>query len=345
MSFRSSTLEALRTLVDPGADSDYGNRERSEWLDIDWSRHRRRMVLRDREVEYVDLGEGPETIVWIHGLGACWQTWLENLPFFSRTHRCVALDLPGFGRSDMPAEDISIERYAGIVDELCESLGIESASVVGNSMGGFIGAEMAVRFPRRVERLTLVSAAVFWQEYRRARPLLALAQVTEASAGRALVGSEQYLVRRPRLRAAALGFGGFRYPHLLPRELQVELLLTARRTEGFVPALRSLAGYPLRDELSRIGCPTLVVWGTDDTLVGVRHAHQLEELIPNARKVIFERTGHVPMLERPARFNRVLAEFLADDDGEAADRASRGAARAVRTSDDPRDADRDEAPA
>lgn len=317
-------MEALRTLVHPGPDSDYGARGRSEWLDVDWPAHRRRITLRDREVEYVDLGEGPATIVWIHGLGACWQTWLENLPRFARTHRCVALDLPGFGRSEMPAEEISIASFGAIVDELCERLGIASATVVGNSMGGFIGAQMAVHHARRVERLVLVSAAVFWQEYRRAQPLVALAQATEASAGRALVGAEASLVRRRRLRAAALAFGGFRYPHLLPPELQVEILRTARRTEGFVPALRALAGYPLRAELGRIDCPTLVVWGTDDTLVGVRHADDLESLITDSRKVIFERTGHVPMLERPERFNRVLADFLAVDGGPAGDGRTAG---------------------
>ena len=152
-------------------------------------------------------------------------------------------------------------------------------------------------------------------------------------------------MRRPRLRAAALGFGGFRYPHLLPPELQIELILTARRTDGFVPALRSLASYPLRDELPKIACPTLVVWGTDDTLVGVRHAHELESLIPDAGKEIFERTGHVPMLERPDRFNRVLAEFLAAGDGPAAERAAADAASAQAASSDPRETDRDEAAA
>lgn len=314
----------MRTLTHPGPESaDYGRRERSEWLDVDWSAHVRRVTVAGTEIEYADIGEGDDPILWIHGLGACWQTWLENLPFFSQTHRCIALDLPGFGRSDM-RDDISIDRYGEIVGEFCDTLGIRQATVVGNSTGGVIGAELAIKFPERVERLALVSAAVFWQEYRRAKPLVALAQTTEASVGRAIVHGQPALVRRPRLRALALAFGGFRYPHLLSRELQVELLLTARRTAGFVPALQSLGDYPLRDELPRIACPTLVVWGTDDPMVSVRHAHELESLIPNSRKEIFERTGHVPMLERPDRFNRVLAEFITetgDQDGEAGARA------------------------
>ena len=332
-----AALEAVKTLFHPGAESaDYGPRQRSEWLDMDWTQHRRRTTLKGSEVEYVDLGEG-DPIVWIHGLGACWQTWLENLPFFAKSHRCIALDLPGFGASQMPEQDISIDFFSEVVFELLDELDVKRSIVVGNSMGGFIGADMATDHPQRVERLVLVSAAVFWQEYRRAKPLLSFAQATEASLGRALISAPDRLARRPRLRAAALGFGGFRYPHLIPRELQVELIRTARRTEGFVPALGSLADYPLRDDLQHIECPTLVVWGTHDTLVGVKHAHELEDLIPDVEKVIFERTGHVPMLERPDRFNRILAEFLAKGDGQSRQDEAADARRREAGTDDPRE--------
>jgi pimeloyl-ACP methyl ester carboxylesterase len=330
-----ATLETLRTLLHPGDESaDYGARSRSEWLDIDWSEHRKRISVRGREIEYVDFGEGDEVMLFIHGLGAAWQTWLENLPFFARTHRVIAPDLPGFGRSEMPDEEISIELYGEIMHDFCEELGLSGVTVVGNSMGGFIGAELAIKAPDRVERLVVVSAAVFWQEYRRAKPLMSLAKLTEASVGGLVAAGQGRAARgRPRLRALLLGFGGMRYPHLLPRELQVELLRTCRRTQGFVPALHGLGTYPLREELPRISCPTLIIWGTDDPLVSVRHGHDMADLVPNARKVIYERTGHVAMLERPDRFNRDVAEFMAESPGrtpadEEAVRASRDRASA-----------------
>jgi pimeloyl-ACP methyl ester carboxylesterase len=309
-------LQVARTLVNPGEDSaaGYGTRGRAEWLDVDWSQHYHHATIDGADVAYVEIGPADgDPIVWIHGLGACWQTWLENLPFFARTHRCIALDLPGFGQSPLPDDwDVSIERYAGVVDGLCDHLGIHRAIVVGNSMGGFIGIALAIHFGTRVDRLVLVSAAIFWQEYRRAKPLVTLARTTDASVGRAIVRGQPRMLRRPRLRAAALAFGGIRYPQLLSRELQGELLLTAKRTPGFVPALSALADYPLREELSKVEAPTLIVWGTQDSLVGVQHAHELEGLLPNARTAFFGRTGHVAMLERPERFNRVVAEFLAE---------------------------------
>jgi pimeloyl-ACP methyl ester carboxylesterase len=205
---------------------------------------------------------------------------------------------------------VSIERYGRSVGQLLEQLGIDRAAVVGNSMGGFIALELAIHAPELVEKLVLVSAAVFWQEYRHAQPLVALARATEGSVGRALVDAEQWLVRRPRLRAIALQLGGIHAPAELPVELQSELLLTAKRTEGYLPALRALASYPLREELHRVGCPTLVVWGDKDTMVGVRHAFELQREIPDAQVSIYEGIGHVVQLEDPQRFNAEVAAFV-----------------------------------
>ncbi len=306
----SRRVKSIGGLLHPGPGSDYGRPERSEWLDIDWEPLQHRIRIDDREVNYVEMGEGPP-LVFVHGLGASWQSWLENLPEFARDHRVIAMDLPGFGYSEMPPEDISIERYARWTCALLDALGIESAALVGNSMGGFIAAEMAIRSPERVQRLAVVSAAVFWQSYRRAQPLVGLARLSEAYVARALTRSTDAVATRPRLRSWALASAGFRYPHLISKELAHELVRSARRTDGFLPALEALADYPLEEELPKIGCPTLIVWGAHDTLVPAKDAKRMQELIPGSRSEVFERTGHVAMLERPERFNRLLREFLA----------------------------------
>jgi pimeloyl-ACP methyl ester carboxylesterase len=296
-------------LLNPGRDHDYGPQGRSEWLDVDWSRHRHRIDVGGRAVNYVEMGSGPP-LLFVHGLGAMWQCFLENIPEFARTHRVIAMDLPGFGHSEMPDWEISIEGYGRWLCEFSDAIGVETATIVGNSMGGFIGAETAIKNPDRVERLSLVSAAIFWQEYRRAQPLLAIARATDAAGARATAAVARAGAMRPRLRHLSLAAAGFRYPHLLSTEMQIELIRTALRTDGFVPALGALANYPLRDELPKIAAPTLVVWGAHDALVSVKHAHETARLIPNSETVIFERTGHEAMIERPARFNRVLREFI-----------------------------------
>ncbi|MGZ5362419.1 MAG: alpha/beta fold hydrolase [Solirubrobacterales bacterium] len=305
-------VKSIGGLLHPGPGSDYGRRDRAEWLDIDWRRHQHRIQIDGREANYVEPGEGPP-LVFVHGLGASWQSWLENLPEFARDHRVVAMDLPGFGYSEMPEAEISIEFYAGWTFRLLDALGIESAAVVGNSMGGFSAAEMAIRSPERVQSLTVVSAAVFWQSYRRAQPLVGLARLSDAYVARALTRSTDAVATRPRLRSWALATAGFRYPHLISRELAHELVRSARRTDGFLPALEALADYPLEEELPKISCPTLIVWGAHDTLVPVKDAARMRELIPGSRSEVFERTGHVAMLERPERFNKLLREFLAEE--------------------------------
>jgi pimeloyl-ACP methyl ester carboxylesterase len=193
-------------------------------------------------------------------------------------------------------------------------------------MGGFIAADMAIRRPDRVQRLALVSAAVFWQEYRRAQPLVELARRSDAIVARALTRVTDDVATRPRLRAWALATAGFRYPHLIERQLAHELVRSARRTDGYLPALEALADFPLEEELPKISCPALIVWGAQDTLVPVKDAKRLEALIPDSRRVVFERTGHVAMLERPERFNTLLRAFLDEEPeqrkGAAAQRAS-----------------------
>ncbi len=124
-------------------------------MTIDWRQHQRWVHVQGRPVNLVEIGEGPP-LVFVHGLSGNWQNWLEQLPEFSRDHRCVAVDLPGFGESPMPAEKITISGYGRWLDALFEVLEIEAAAVVGNSMGGFIAAETAIKFPHRVERLVLV---------------------------------------------------------------------------------------------------------------------------------------------------------------------------------------------
>ena len=303
----------MRLAVEPG---DYGPAGRSPWLDVDWRSHQRWIEIGGRSVNVIDLGSGPP-ILFIHGLSGSWQNWLEQLPVFARDHRVVTFDLPGFGASEMPAEPISISGYGRLVDALCSALEIESAAVVGNSMGGFIGAELAIAFPARVERLVLVSAAGLTVEHQRDERALAVLRTLDKrlAAYAAWLGTRSdALSRRPRARRLIFGLVAHR-PDLLPAPLVAEQIRGSGKP-GFVPALDALTSYPIRDRLPEIACPTLIVWGAEDHLVPVGDADEFARLIPNSRKVVWSQTGHVAMLERPAAFNRLLAAFLAEEPGQ-----------------------------
>ncbi len=296
----------------------YGSGPHPAWLDVRWCDQLSWHVVQDRRVNVLDTGEvsGEAPLVFIHGHSACWQHWLEQLPHFARTHRCIALDLPGFGESELPRDGISMSGYARIVDEILQRLGVDAACVVGNSMGGFVAAELAIRFPQRVERLVLVAAAGMAGRYI-GLPTELIAHPTGAAAGRVIFGLggvpdglATALARRRNGRRLALGFVTT-HPRRLHPAL-VKELIGGTGKPGAARAAVELAQYDFKDRVPDIACPTLIVWGDTDNLVPVSCATGYEDAIPNARKVIYADTGHVPMLERPARFNADLEAFLND---------------------------------
>jgi pimeloyl-ACP methyl ester carboxylesterase len=304
-------------------DEPYGAVGRSGWMDVDWREHLRWVRIQDRWMNIVDVGPtsgaGADRppLIFVHGLSGCWQNWLEQIPGFARDQRVVAVDLPGFGQSEMPAEEISISGYADAIDALLTELGIDSAKIVGNSMGGFIGAELAIQYPARVERLVLVAAAGLSIEYIRTVRTQGLRHRAENVAFFSLgwlASRSHQVAARPRLRHALLLLVAA-HPARLPAALAVEQVQGSGKP-GFSDALNAMCRYPLRDRLEKISCPTLIVWGDKDRLVPLKDASVFEELITDSRRIVYDDTGHVPMMERPARFNEDLRSFLEEAPGE-----------------------------
>jgi pimeloyl-ACP methyl ester carboxylesterase len=305
-----ATASATPVAHDAG---EYGSPPHSPWIDIDWSEHQRWLTVDGRPVNVIEIGEGPP-LLFVHGHAGCWQNWLENIPYFAQTRRVIIPDLPGFGWSPMPAGEVSITNYAGILNSICDQLGIDAAAVVGNSMGGFVGAEMAIRFPQRVERLGLIAAAGLTRHYMRI-PISVMAnprgggeilfRLLAAPYGRA-----RKMARRRRLRKLSL-FMVVRHPERISPPIAAYLIAGSGKP-GAAPASIALATYDFRDRLGEIACPTLVLWGEDDFVIAAGAADRYERMIPNSRKVVLADTGHVPMVERPAQFNATLEDFLAE---------------------------------
>ncbi len=292
------------------AGSDYGASDR-EWARIDWREHLRRAELPGASVNYVEIGAG-EPLLFVHGVSGCWQNWLENLPHFAAAgRRCVALDLPGFGASPVPSWDIGMDGYARLLEQFCERLELGGATVVGNSMGGLVAVELALAAPRALRGLVLVSAAGIINTWRPQERAVATAWAWRRLAP-AFADRGRQIVARARLRRAVLG-SIVRYPDRLDDDLLVEQVVNGlHAADGFEAALADAIRTDLRDRLVEIETPTMIVWGLSDRVVPVAAAASYHRRIPHSRLEVFERTGHVPQLERPLRFNAVLEEFLAD---------------------------------
>jgi pimeloyl-ACP methyl ester carboxylesterase len=285
----------------------YGNPD-PEWLAVDWRDHLRQIDVGGARVNYVEMGSGEETLLLVHGLAGCWQNWLEQLPKFARSHRVVAVDLPGFGHSPMPPWEISIPAYGELVRDLATALELENVTIVGNSLGGFVAAEAVRANPGRFDRLGLVAATGISTAKRRPEPA-ALAGRLLVALGPLFLGFQNGAMRRPGLRRAAFGTV-FYDPGALRRELLYEQYVNGGGRPGFLSALTTLVGYDFLDRLGAVETRTLIVAGRNDRIVRPVDAVEYGRLLRNSETVIFDRTGHCAQLERPVRFNRLLEAFL-----------------------------------
>src|SRR5829696_8169819 len=289
--YPSTAYPTVPWRADRAAD-DYGVPATPGWREIDWPAHTHRAYVHGGEVVYVDIGQvAAPPVVFVHGLAGKWQNWLENLPRVAQGRRAIALDLPGFGESPMPSGEITVSGYATLVAGL-----------------------LALEFAPRVERLVLAAAAGISITNLRRRPTMTGARVAGAISAVTLAQRE-VVVARPRLRHLAMSFV-IRHPSRIRPDLLLEIA-PGSNALGFMDALEALLDYDFRDRLSDISCPTLLIWGREDMLVPVGDADEFERLIPGSRKVIFDEAGHVPMLERPERFNECLMAFLAEGAGSA----------------------------
>jgi pimeloyl-ACP methyl ester carboxylesterase len=302
---RPATLAAAAA-AGPG----YGASDEPDWRTLDWRGHLRAVTVAGRRVHVVDVGAGAGApVLFVHGLGGRWQNWIENLPRIASARRAVAFDLPGFGRSQLPVEAISIEGYAAVIERLCYLLELESVVLVGNSMGGAVALDAALRHPDLVERLVLVSpAAVSLADFNPA-PAAALL----AALARTPLGSPQgmrAILRRPRARHLAFA-ALVRHPSRIATDTLSELV-GGRGAPGLSGAIEAMIASELSETLDAVRQPVLIVHGREDMLVPLSLSAWLADALPNARLEVLDDTGHLPMLERPVQFNELLLEFAAE---------------------------------
>lgn len=287
----------------------YGPTGPETWLDIDWSAHLDRAMVNGRDVNYLDYGDRDKPpVVLIHGLAGCWENWLANIEGLAESFRVVALDLPGFGDSEMPAEAISIPGYADTVAGLLDHLELRSAHLIGNSMGGMTSLQLALDHPSRVDHMVLVSPAG-WSTNELHDALPRIAGFAGLIGGRVAANRES-MVRRPKLRAQALR-GVVAHPEKISAGMAYELL-GGTGTAGFAGALRALLAHDFRDRLGEIRQPALFIWGRRDGVVSSRDILHFGERMPHAERIALRDTGHVAMVEHPEWFNQVAAQFLND---------------------------------
>jgi pimeloyl-ACP methyl ester carboxylesterase len=272
------------------------------------------------EVAYVDLpAASPDarTVVFIHGLGSYLKFWRSQLDaFHQQGYHVLAVDLPGYGKSDKPGTfPYTMEAMADVVRELVDTLRVERPILAGHSMGGQTSLSYAIRYPDALSALVLVSPAGFerfsWKEKAWFERVMST-DFIKASPESAIWGSVRqgnFMNWRPEL------------------DWLIEERVRLSRSPEFdayayanVRTVKGLAHNDfVRDNLHRVSVPTLIVYGTDDRLIPNPFLHGGEtrdimeygaSRIPGAKLVPLEGCGHTVQLDCPARFNEAVLPFL-----------------------------------
>jgi len=272
-------------------------------------------------LHYFCGGSGPP-LVLVHGLGSSAAVeFYYNLEALAAHHRVFAVDLPGFGRSDKPVLEYTIDLFVRAVSDLMAGEGIERAAVMGVSMGGRVALGLALDSPEKVERLVLVDALGVGAPRRvLAYSILltrGLGELTLRGTARALRQMNPAVIRR---------FWGWylKRPNRVASIWSDErianhgtLLATPEYRAAYLSALRSIAGMRqlrngvvVEERLPELRMPTLLIWGGHDHIFPASHAQAAKDRIPNGRLEIFDDSGHTPQMEEPDRFNRLVLDFL-----------------------------------
>ena len=258
---------------------------------------------------YWSAGDKGSVVVLIHGLGGFIENWVYNIGPLSKSHRVYALDLPGFGRSDKPLiRDLTVlvRFLAGFLD----ALGIEKASLIGNSLGGGLVLFFALGSPGRVEKLVLVDTAGMGKSVIADFKVCSLPVAGELLIRPTLKSTAnlwQKVVYDPSLVTPELVDSSFKLASL-PGARQA-LLATLRAGIGIFGQRDKYTKLILKD-LGKITEPTLIFWGSEDRIIPVAHSRIAAAKITGARLHIWEKCGHMPMFEYPDKFNTLVLDFL-----------------------------------
>ncbi len=262
------------------------------------------------KTRYWALGDKGTVVILIHGLGASADIWGYNVEALAEQHRVYVPDVIGFGRSDKPGPSFSPFDYTPFLDDFLNILRIEGASLIGQSLGGAIALHYALQFPQKVRKLVLVDSAGLGKEVIWTLRLMSIPLVGELVSYPSRKGVElffKFAVRDPAL--VTKDFVDLYY-NFFSRPGFQKFLLKIVRSIINVAGAREEVLAPLRNNLSKITQPTLIIWGERDRVLPLKHAYWGKEKLPNAELKIIEGCGHIPFFERPEEFNKLVLEFL-----------------------------------
>jgi len=252
-----------------------------------------------QKIQYVEAGSGP-TVILLHGLGGSSQVWQFSIPALAAKYHVIVPDQIGFGKSDKPLVNYRIRTYVDFLDQFCKQLGIERATLVGNSMGGWIAAMFTASFPDRVDKLVLVDAAGY------APP--------KDFDTRVFFGLNPTTREGMKVLIAKVF-----YNKAFQTDAFIDQSIAARLAAGDGYTINSITESIIRGEdflddlVKTIRRPTLIIWGRQDGLVPLAEGERFNKDIAGSKMIVIDQCGHAPNAEKPGEFNAAVLKFLAGE--------------------------------
>jgi pimeloyl-ACP methyl ester carboxylesterase len=264
-------------------------------------------------IAYIDQGQGDQTLILIHGLGSYLPAWKKNIPELSKHYRVIAIDLPGYGKSDKLPHSGKMTYYASVVNDFAATLGLEKVVLGGHSMGGQIAMVTALYYPERVEKLILAAPAGFERFTEGQKQWFRNVMTVR---GVMLTPVEDIITN--------LAYNFYQLPD--DAEFMITDRIAMRSAEDFnayshavVQSVSGMVDESVIDFLHLIQHPVLIVFGENDNLIPNRFlnpgptaavAKAGAEKLPNNQLVLILRTGHFVQFESWEVFNEAVITFL-----------------------------------
>ncbi len=249
------------------------------------------------KIRYFECGSSKKTLVLIHGLGASSERWQFVLPLFALDFHVVVPDLVGFGHSDKPVTDYTIDFFSNFLEKFLNSLGIEQTSIIGSSLGGQIAAEYTSSHPHAVEKLILVSPSGIMKQSTFALDTYVMAALypNKESAKNAF---------------EIMDGSGKKIPMKIINGFVSRMKLPNAKF-AFMSTLLGLKNCDLiTKKLKNILSPTLIIWGSDDPMIPIIFANDFVSSIHNCTLYEMRNCGHTPYVQEPKLFASQTLKFL-----------------------------------
>ena len=265
-------------------------------------------TVEGHRLRYWDVGHG-QPLLLLHGLANSSLVWHKVIPALAQRHRVLSLDLPGHGLSDMPQRRYTLPEAAQFVDAFMLALDAPRYHIAGNSMGGGIALETALRYPDQVASVTLIGSV----------------GLGRGIAGFLRIGSLPFVgdrFQRPTIVRIRRLIRAVTYdPSTVPEDMVLEMLRYRMRPGAYAALMMLLrTGVILFGQktsvlrlrqLPSLRPPLLLLWGAQYRIVPLTHARAAKTLLPTATLRIFDRCGHWPQIEHPDEFAATILAFLA----------------------------------